>query len=331
MTYLDRRDVLRGALAGGALLSFMGACAHRTNSGRVPRIGFLIGSTFPTMVAAFRDELRRAGYVEGENLILELRQARPNTADGAAHVAELLSLDLDLIVAAALPVALEVRRLNPRMPMVIATAPGLVSNGFARSLDRPGGNVTGMDELPAGLTGRRLRLLRASAPTIGHVAFLSTTPGRGGHEMQLADGESTAARLGLRSSSYRASSLAELEAALARMAADGVDGLVNFQGALSLVNRRLIIDHVAERRVPAIYQSRLFVESGGFMALSPDQDEQFRIAARYVDRILRGARPGDLPILHPERYYLSINHAAAAGIGLQFPQTIIAQADFAFP
>ncbi|HUQ30604.1 MAG TPA: ABC transporter substrate binding protein, partial [Pyrinomonadaceae bacterium] len=159
--------------------------AQKNSPRRVRRIGFLIG-TAPTLIKAFEEELRRLGYVDGENIVVEKRISRPNSPDPIEHPAELARMDLELIVAAALPQALEVRKNNPNMPMVIATCPGMVSNGFARSLKRPGGLYTGLDELPPGVTAKRLRLLKAAAPKVSRVALLSTTPGRGGHEAQLA-------------------------------------------------------------------------------------------------------------------------------------------------
>jgi len=236
-------------------------------------------------------------------------------------------MDLDLIVAASLPQALAVRERNPTMPMVIGTGPNLVGNGFAKSLEHPGGIVTGMDELPPGLTGRRLTLLKAAAPAISRIALLSTTPGVGAHEIQVADAQEAASRLGITVSTYRASSLPELQQSLDAIVRDKMDGLVNFQGALSLVNRQLVIDTMRQHRIAAIYQSKLFATSRGLMALSPDQEEQFREAARYVDRILKGAKPGDLPIKHPTKYFLTVNAAAARDIGLTFPQSFLAQAD----
>src|SRR5688500_17417992 len=155
--------------------------ARHAKSRSVRRIGFLSGAV-PTLIKAFEDELRRLKYVDQENLIIERRISRPNTSDTAVHAAELAQMDLELIVAAALPQALEIRKANPAMPMVIATCPGMVSNGFARSLKRPGGIYTGMDELPPGVTAKRLRLLKTAAPKVSRVALLSTTPGRGGHE-----------------------------------------------------------------------------------------------------------------------------------------------------
>ena len=240
-------------------------------------------------------------------------------------------MDLELIVAGALPQALEVRKANPAMPMVIATCPGMVSNGFAQSLEHPGGIVTGMDELPPGLTARRLTLLKTAAPEVSRVALLSTTPGRGGHEFQLADAQQAALALGIEVMPYRAASLAELKQALAAIVADRMDGLLNFQGGLSLANRQLIVDFAAEHHLPAMYQATMFAEAGGLMAWAPDLENQYREAARYVDKILKGARPGDLPIQHPPDYYLTINEGAARKLQLTLPAALLAQAERVLP
>src|SRR5262245_10916484 len=240
--------------------------------------------------------------------------------------AELAQLDLTLIVAGALPFALEVRKANPAMPMVIATCPGMVSHGFARTLDRPGGIYTGIDELPSGVTARRLSLLKTAAPALTQVALLSTTPGRGGHEAQLADAEEAAHEMGVRVRPYRAASLTGLKHALERIAADGMDGMLSFQGGLALSNRHLIVDFAAEKKIPAIYQATLFAEAGGLMAWAPDLVEQYRVAARLVERILKGEKPGEIPVNHPERYYLTVNLSAARKIGLTLPQEVLTQA-----
>lgn len=322
----SRRSILDLSICA-ALAPILLSCSHRPASDRLPRIGFMIGEGYPTMEAAFFAELARLGYVVGDDLIVETRRSR-DSAQLQSQAAELAAMDLDLLVAAALPQALAVRTANPNMPMVVGTAPGLVSNGFASSLDRPGGIVTGMDELPEGVTGRRLGYLHAAVPGLSRVALLSTTPGRGGHEAQLADAEEAAAELGLAVTTYRAASPAEVETALAAIASDRMDGLVNFQGGLSLGRRHAIVRFLEARRIPAIYQSRHFVEAGGLMAYAPDQDEQFRMAARYVDRILRGARPGDLPIRHPSHYYLTVSRSAAAAIGLTLSPDFLSRADF---
>ncbi|MFN2579301.1 MAG: ABC transporter substrate-binding protein [Pyrinomonadaceae bacterium] len=326
--YSRRSFISRLGLLGCALP--LTGYAHRFQSRRVRRIGFLSGAV-PTLIKAFDEELRRLGYVDGQNLVIEKRIARLNTSDTAVHAAELARMDLDLIVAAALPQALEVRKANPAMPMVIATCPGMVSNGFAMRLKHPGGIYTGMDELPPGVTAKRLRLLKSAAPKVSRVALLSTTPGRGGHEAQLADADKAAKSLRLTLRPYRATSLKELETALAAIVNDGMDGLLNFQGGLSLANRQLIVDFAAKNRLPAVYQATFFVEAGGLMAWAPNQEEQYREAARYVDQILKGANPGDLPVRYPGRYYLTINKSAAEGLGLVLPRALVAKAHRVLP
>jgi putative ABC transport system substrate-binding protein len=162
---------------------------------------------------------------------------------------------------------------------------------------------------------------------VSRVALLSTTPGRGGHEAQLTDAAQAATSLGVEVKPYRATSLTELEAALAALVADQMNGLLNFQGALSLFNRKLIVDFAVTHNIPAIYQATLFAEAGGLMAWAPDLNEQFRIAAHYVDKILRGANAGDLPIRYPPRYFLTIHASAAKSLGLDLPNALLAQAD----
>ena len=298
----------------------LGAFAEQAKARRVKRVGFLGGGD--SLAAAFETEFRRLGYVPGDNVVLEIR---PTTSEAAA--AELAHMDLDLVVAASLPPALEMRKAAPDLAMVIATCPGMVSNRFAASLDHPGGHVTGIDELPPGVTAKRLKLLKTAALHVSRVALLSTTPGRGGHEAQLADAQQAAAVLGVTVKPYRATSLRELEAALAALVEDGMNGLVSFQGALSIGNRQLIVDFAAKHRLPAVYQATLFAEAGGLMAWAPDLEEQYRVAARYVDQILKGARPGDLPIRYPSGYFLTINTRAANALGMVFPPALLVQAD----
>jgi ABC-type uncharacterized transport system substrate-binding protein len=324
IVYTRRSFLGRLALLGCAV-PFLTVAAEPSPR-RVRRIGFLCGAV-PSLITAFEEELRRLGYKIGEDVLLEKRISRPNSPDLAQQAPELAGMELDLIVASALPQALEVRKANPKMPMVIGTCPGLVSNGFAESLEHPGGIYTGMDELPPGVTAKRLQLLKTAAPNISRVALLSTTPGRGGQETQLADAEQAAKSLGLAVKPYRAASLKELEAALAAILADRMDSLANFQGGLSLANRDLIVQFAAKNRLPAVYQSAFFVEVGGLMSWAPNQEEQYREAARLVDRILKGAKPGDLAIQYPDPYYLTINKTAADGLGLILPAELLKKAN----
>ncbi len=304
--------------------------ANQAQRPRVRRIGLAFGDDPEGGVAAFRETLRELGYVEGQNLVIEARDAL-RAPPGTNAVADLARMDLELVVVPALPAALAARAANPAMPLVIVTTPGLISNGFAKTIERPGGNATGIDELPPGVTARRLELLKTAAPTVSRVALLSTTPGRGGHEAQLADAQETAAKLSVTVKPYRATSLAELEHALAAIAAEGMNGVLNFQGGLSYVNRQLIVDFAAKHRVPAIYQATVFAAAGGLMTWAPDLVDQFRTAAGYVDQILKGANPGDLPIRYPSRYYLTLNNTAARNLGLAFPPALLSRADRVLP
>lgn len=321
---LDRRSFSGLALASATTL--MAGCAHLP-ARRPARIGFMISQNYPAFVEAFRSELHRRGYIEGQNLTLESRFSGAG-ADMQSQARELAALNLDVIVAAALPQALALKDLATTTPVVIATTPGIVANGLAQSMQRPGGNFTGTDELPPGLTAKRLRLLVSAAPHLRRVALLSTTPGKVSHGIQLADAQAAAAEMGLEVKAYRASLPAEIGPALAAAKADSMQGIVNFQGGLSLSFRDSIIAFARRHRLPAIYQSKLFVDSGGLMALSPDQEEQYRMAARYADQIVRGAKPGDLPIRYPPRYYLSLNASAAEASDFTFPQSLLQRADF---
>lgn len=323
----SRRTFVRNLSLLGSALPLLGACAHEVAPPRRRRIGFIISNGYPQLVAAFKDELLRLGHIEGENLTIEMRLTQPNRSDLASQVAELARMDIELIAAASLPFAVEVRKANPAMPMVIATCAGMIANGFARSIEHPGGNVTGIDELPPGVTTKRLTLLKTAAPDVSRVALLSTAEGRGGHEIQLADAQKAAAGLGVSVKPYVALTPDELQNALAAIANDGMNGLVNFQGGLSLAYRQLIIDFAASHRLPAVYQATLFAEGGGLIAWAPDLPGQYREAARYVDKILKGANPGDLPIRYPPRYYLTINAGAAKGLGLTLPPSLLASAD----
>ena len=292
----------------------------------IPRIGFLSGAGPLHLEKVFTDELKKLGFQEGKDVQIEMRLARPNTTELAAMASELAGMDLTVIVAASLPIALEIRKNNPKMPMVIATCPGMVSNGFAKSLEHPGGIYTGMDELPKGVVAKRLQLLKAAVPTAKRIALLSATPGVGGHEAQLAEAETTAPTIGIEVKPYRVSSLEELQKALIDLKNDGIDGIVVFQGALTLANRKMVVDFAAQNRLPVIYQQSVFVEVGGLMAWAPDLEQQFREAANFVEKILKGAKPGDLPVKHPDKYYLTLNKTAASEIGVKFSKELIAEA-----
>lgn len=329
MTSRCNRRLFVQRLGGVAAVAPLVPLGWLSQSVRVRRVGFLIGGP-PTLAATFRQAMRDLGYVEGRDLELDMRE----DASGDAmqrHATELATGPCEVVVAGALPFALALRRANPAKPIVIATGPGLVSNGFAKSLEHPGGNVTGMEELAPGISARRLTLLKRLAPSASRIGLLSTTPGQGGHELQAADAAAVAPSLGVTLKVYRAASLPEIETALATMVSDGMNGMANFQGGLSLQHRQLIVDYAATHRLPAVYQATMFPEAGGLMSWAPDLNQQFRVAAGYVDQILKGANPGDLPIRHPEKYFWTVNETAAKNLGLTLTAAVRSEIDRIVP
>jgi putative ABC transport system substrate-binding protein len=313
----NSRRTFIGALAAGTACLLAGRSSAA--DARARRIGYVGRVDPPDLMNAFLEELSKVGFVDGENVIVE-KGGNPERLKAMA------GMDLEFIVAGALPIALDVRQENPRMPMVIATCPGMVSNRFARSLAHPGGIYTGLDELPPGVTAKRVNLLKAAAPAVKRIALLSTTPGVGGPEKQYEDAQAAAQLLDVTVKLYRAPTVEEVNAALAAIAADGMDGMLNFQGAVSIARRQDIVNFAAAHRLPAIYQATTFAEVGGLMTWAPDLAEQYREAARYSAKILRGAKPGDLPVKYPAKYFLTLNSAAAKKIGLTFPAQLLAEA-----
>ena len=319
-----RRALIQQLVLIGAAAPLLSRAAATQSTRSAPRIGKLSGD-FPMHHEAFLTELRTQGFVDGENVIIENRIQR-DLADGPGQAKELAHMPLDFIVVAALPFALRVRSENPNMPMVITTCPGMVSNGFAKSLEHPAGIYTGLDELPPKVTTKRLTLLKLAVPSAKHVALLSTTPGVGGHEAQLEDAQRAAVPLGVAVKPYRATNTEELHLALAAIVRDRMDAMLNFQGGLSIFHRQAIVDFAAAHRLPAIYQATMFAETGGLMAWAPDLVEQQRVAARLTAKILKGAKPGDLPITHPTGYALTIHAGTARKLGLPLPPALLAQA-----
>lgn len=316
----SRRHVLSGT---AAILA--GGFASAETSAKLPCIGLMIRAGYPEFIAAFSDELARLGFVDGRNVVIEKRLAKADLSDVPVQAAELTRMDLKVIVVSSSSWADAVVRANPAMPMIIVTSAAMVESGYAHSRERPGGNITGGDELPPGLTGTRMALLKQAAPKVSRLGLLAASE-NAAYRIQLDDAQSAALRLGLTVKPYLAPSPTAIEQALAAMVADRIDGFVNFQSGFSLAHRQYIVDFAARHRLPAIYQATRFVDAGGLMAWSPDQDEQSREAARYADKVLRGARVGDLPIKYPPRYHLTIDVAAARALGLVLPADLLRRA-----
>jgi ABC-type uncharacterized transport system substrate-binding protein len=295
----------------------------------VPRIGYLglrplteSGAT----IAALKDGLRDLGYVEGKHYVLDLRIADNDPNRYPELIGELTQLGVKLIVAASTPAAVAIHKANPTMPIVVR-GPDIVGAGLAKSATHPGGVTTGVDELAAGLSEKRLRLLKQAVPAISRVAVLSSAPTEGGHRTAFAEAEQAAKAVGLTLNVFRVSATTDFEPIFAGFVKDGVDAVFLSGGVLARPVQQRVVDLAARHRLPAIYAERNYVELGGLISYAYRNAEMFRVAATYVDKILKGANAGDLPLTVWDRHYLTVNVRAAAALGITLPPALLSQAD----
>jgi putative ABC transport system substrate-binding protein len=326
-----RRTVFRCAvLAAFAPFLVWAQLRSGTPGVTLHRIGFLglrpITETAPSL-AALKDGLRELGHVEGGDYLLEVRLADDDPDRYPALIAELTALKVELIVAASTPAAIAIHAANPMMPIVIGRGPDLVGAGLASSAERPGGVATGIEELAPGMIDKRLRFLKQAVPTISHVAALSPAPTEGAHALQYREAEQTAKAIGVRIRAYRVSAATDFGRVFDDITKDGAEGLVGFNGVLPRPVQRRIVELAAHHRLPAMYPAVDFVQIGGFMSYGQRGPEMFRFAATYVDKIFKGAKPGDLPLTNWTHLYLSVNTKTAATLGLTLPPLLLSQAD----
>jgi putative ABC transport system substrate-binding protein len=324
-----RRRFLRAGtvLASLGLLAGCGALASPPPAPKkVPRIGWLgIGPGVPAQDEAFRQGLGDLGYVEGRNILIEQRRAERSPDELPDVAAELVRLPADLIVAAGgatIPAAMQA---TTRIPIVMVLASDPVQSGYVASLARPGGNVTGLSQITSQLSAKRLELLKEAVPGLREVGFLwnPDIPGRGS---ELAETEAAGRALGLRVRAMTARTPQELEAAFAAAAADPPDGIYLQNNFLINPNQGRLAEWAARSRLPTIYGIREFAEAGGLMAYGPNQPDMFRRAAAFVDKILKGASPAELPVEQPAKFDLVINLKTAQAIGLAIPPSVLQQA-----
>jgi len=304
--------------------------AHAQQAGKVYRIGFLAFGSPPSGPAsyleAFRQRLRELGYVESDNLDLELRYAEGKFDRLSELAAELVRLKMDIIVTSGTSAAWIAKEATKTIPIVIAGASEPVAFGLVASLAHPGGNVTGFSELAGReIEGKRLELLREAIPTASRVAVvLDSTSRRDPTPL-----EKTAKALGftLLLSDEEYATPDEFQIAFATMIRERIDALYAPETPVNVLHQSLIIKLAAKNRIPAIYGSRVFVELGGLMSYGTDFTDMFRSVATYVDKILKGVKPADLPVQQPTRFELVINLKTARQIGLMIPPQLLMQAD----
>jgi ABC-type uncharacterized transport system substrate-binding protein len=307
-----------------ALSSFVSA----QQPARIPRIGILLvpsASSFSARVEAFRRRLRELGYVEGKNIFIEYRYAEGKPERLPDLAADLVRLKVDVIVTTGSAV-LPAKKASPTMPIVFAAAADPVGDGLVSSLARPGENITGLSLMAPDLDGKRLELLKEAFPKVGRVAFLWQPGGTRGNQA-LTDMEAAAKTLGLKLQSLPVRVLDDFDSAFARAKREGAQALITTPGGLITTQQRQVLDFAAKNRLPAMYPYTEFVEADGLMSYGPSQTDQFRRAADFVDKILKGTKPADIPVDQPKKFEFIVNLKAAKQIGLTIPQKVLARAD----
>ena len=304
--------------------------AFAQQSKKIPRIG-VITTGFPVSIAhlleSFKQGLREHGYVEGQNVVLELRFGEAKAEQIPILAADLARLKVDVIVAIPNPAIDAVRRATQTIPIVMPIGSDPVGAGFAASLARPGGNITGLSAYSPELNGKRLELLKEAVPHLSRVALLMS-PKVPGNPMDLKETEAAAKSLRLRSQFYEVSGSSDLEDIFKSMANKRADGFVVFPGQPTLfVSRKEIVEFAVKHRLPAMYPLADYVTAGGLISYGVNNLDLFRRAATYVDKILKGAKPADLPIEQPTKFEFVINLKAAKQIGLTIPPNVLARAD----
>jgi ABC-type uncharacterized transport system substrate-binding protein len=313
----------------GLLTTPLGAEAQP--AGRVPRVGFLSG-TSPADVSnpageAFRQGLRAIGYVEGQNIAIEVRYAEGRLDRFADLASELVRLPVDVIVAPGSVAAQAARKATGTIPIVIVLAGNPVGDGLIASFARPGGNVTGLTmSVDQQMGGKLLELLKEAVPTVSRVAVL-WNPLTSPHAGMLKTTETAARALGLTLLPVSARRPEEIVGAFAAMSRGRADGLIVLPDAMFSSLRVRISDLATKGRLPSMGGLSDHVEAGGLMCYGPNQPDLFRRAGTYVDRILKGAKPADLPVERPTKFDLVINVKAAKTLGLTIPPAVLARAD----
>ena len=324
-----RRREFVTALAGAAAWP-LGARAQQGE--RMRRIGVLMASTADdpesqARIAAFAQALKQLGWTDGRNLRIDTRWATSNADDLRRHAAELAALAPDIILAAAgTATVAPLLQATRTVPIVFVLVIDPVGAGFVASLARPGGNATGFTMFEYGMSGKWLELLKEIAPGMTRAAVLRD-PGVASGIGQFAAVQAVAPSLGVELSPVDARDAPEIERAVTAFARSSNGGLIVTASPVATSHRDLIITLAARLRLPAVYASRFFVTGGGLISYGPDLVDQFRRAADYVDRILKGEKPSDMPVQAPTKYELVINLKTAKALGLDLPPMLLARAD----
>jgi putative ABC transport system substrate-binding protein len=322
---MKRRDVVPTLVA----LAAAPLTARAQHPAKIWRIGVLWpGSSSPPNVRldAFRQGLSELGYVEGQNIVIVYRYAEGKYERLPTLASELVREKVDVIMGAGAPAISAAQKATTTIPIVIGTAGDPVGTGFAKSLARPGGNITGLSDLSSDLGTKLLDLLVSTVPGLTHVGVL-TNPGNSSHETILTSIRVAARSTGVRLLHVTAQSPPQIETAFYAMAREKVGAMIATADPFFNVHMRLIAELALKHRLPSISGYLPFVEDGGMLSYGPDFSDNFRRAAAYVDKILKGAKPRDLPIEQSTRVGLMVNLRTAKALGLTISQATLVRAD----
>jgi putative ABC transport system substrate-binding protein len=324
------RRAFMAVIAGGLLAAPLAAEAQQ--AGKVYRIGYLASNlaASPQLHEAFRQGLRDLGYFEGRNVAIEYRDGEGKLERLPALAAELVALKVDVIVTGGgTPAALAAKQATRILPIVFTAAADPVTDGLVPSLARPGSNVTGLSLLFPELVGKRLEQFKQAVPGVSQVAVLWQPGGLGERtEMDMLKEAEVAARaLGVRLLFVEARRPADFDRAFSDMTRAGAGALSVLPSPTFLYERRRLVDLAAKNRLPTVFPLREYVDAGGLMAYGPDLADMYRRAATYVDKILKGAKPADLPVEQPTKFELVINLKTAKALGLTIPPSLLRRAD----
>ena len=324
---MDRRAFI-GTLAGGLLAAPLAAEAQQ--AGKVWRIGLLSYAASDSGGAArwkaFREQLRELGYVEGQNVFFEARWGDGQVGRLRSLAVELIDAKVDILVTASSEAALAAKQATRSIPIVTATGSDPVKLGLIASLARPGANVTGVFSLSNELTGKRLEFLKQLIPRVARITFLRESDNRAS-ALILRDSENAARPLGLVVQSVGVRGPKELDAAFVPMKRARADAVIVLETTVFFPDRQRIADLALMHRLPMLAQAKEYAEAGALISYGTDYLDLFRRAAMYVDRILKGAKPADLPVEQPTKFELILNLKTAKALGLTIPQSLLQRAD----
>jgi putative ABC transport system substrate-binding protein len=325
---LKRRDFI--SLLGGAAVAWPLAARGQQPDG-MRRIGFLhdyneLDPEGQAQVAAFREALQKLGWNEGRNVLLDYKSGAASNEMLRNYATEIVSRKPDVVLTAGATITASLQRASRRVPIVFVNVTDPVGAGVVETLARPGGNATGFTQFEFGISAKWLELLKEIAPAVSRVAVIRDPTARTGGG-QLGAIQAVAPSLGVEVRPVDPHESEDIERSLSTFARDAKGGLIVTSSRLARVHRELIITLAARHRLPAVYAFRVYVAGGGLMFYGPDAIDPYRRAAGYIDRILKGEKPADLPVQAPTKYELVINLKTAKALGLTVPPTLLARAD----